>query len=210
MALMRRNPIASFLAALVNVFWYVAVVLLALSVCLLLVSPRIGTRGLKVDLTIPVWLRMDATAQKVTSRSSDATDVRLQDVRGSLRFVPLSRGFVAATALVLTVVLALVLWVLAQLRAVFRTLRDGQPFVAVNAIRIRRIGWAVIVWEVFRSALVLVENYYATQHFSADGLMFDTRPDFNAFAVICGLIILVIAEVFLAGTRLAEEQSLTV
>src|SRR4029078_1796089 len=154
---MRRNPIASFLPALVNVFWYVAVVLLALSVCLLLVSPRMGTRGWKVDLTSPVSLRMDATAQKVTARSSDATDVRLQDVRGSLRFVPLTRGFVAATAVVLPVVLALVLWVLAQLRAVFRTLRDGQPFVAVNAIRIRRIGWAVLVCEVFRSALVLVE-----------------------------------------------------
>ena len=47
-------------------------------------------------------------------------------------------------------------------------------------------------------------------HFSADGLRFDVRPDFNVFAIITGLIILVIAEVFRAGTRLDEEQSLTV
>ena len=102
------------------------------------------------------------------------------------------------------------LWVLGQLRAVFRTLRDGQPFVPANATRIRWIAFAVIVGELARSAIVFFENYYAMTHFSADGLRFDARPDLNVFAIINGLIILVIAEVFRAGTRLDEEQSLTV
>ena len=44
----------------------------------------------------------------------------------------------------------------------------------------------------------------------AEGLRFDARPDFSIMAVFYGLIILVIAEVFRAGTRLDEEQSLTV
>ncbi len=58
--------------------------------------------------------------------------------------------------------------------------------------------------------IVFFENYYAMTHFSANGLRFDARPDVNVFAIIYGLIILVIAEVFRAGTRLDEEQSLTV
>jgi hypothetical protein len=58
--------------------------------------------------------------------------------------------------------------------------------------------------------MVFFENYYAMTHFSADGLRFDVRPDVNVFAIICGLIILVIAEVFRAGTRLDPDQSLTV
>ena len=58
--------------------------------------------------------------------------------------------------------------------------------------------------------IVFFENYYAMTHFSAEGLRFDARPDLNGFAIINGLIILVIAEVFRAGTRLDEEQSLTV
>ena len=47
-------------------------------------------------------------------------------------------------------------------------------------------------------------------HFSADGLRFDAWPDLNVFAILHGLIILVIAEVFRAGTRLDEDQSLTI
>jgi hypothetical protein len=90
-------------------------------------------------------------------------------------------------------VLALIVWVLGQLRAVFRTLGDGQPFVAANATRIRWIAYAVILGELARS-----------------GLRFDVRPDFNVLAIIAGLIIFVIAEVFRAGTRLDEDQSLTV
>ena len=58
--------------------------------------------------------------------------------------------------------------------------------------------------------IVFFENYYAMTHFSAEGLRFDARPDLNVFAIIHALIILVIAEVFRAGIRLDEEQSLTV
>jgi hypothetical protein len=105
---------------------------------------------------------------------------------------------------------ALSLWVIGTLRAVFRTLRDGRPFVRANATRIRSIAWLVIIGELARSAFVFFENYYVMMHFSADGLRFDARPDLNFFAIINGLIILVIAEVFRAGTRLDEEQSLTV
>jgi hypothetical protein len=111
---------------------------------------------------------------------------------------------------VLAVAIVLIMWVLHQLRAVFRTLRDGQPFVAENAVRLRKIGWAVIIGEALRTLVALFENAYAANHFSVSSLTFVVRPDYNALTVIGGLIILVIAEVFRAGTRLDEEQSLTV
>ena len=47
-------------------------------------------------------------------------------------------------------------------------------------------------------------------HFSANGLRFDARPDLNVFTIVHGLIILAIAEVFRTGTRLDEDQSLTI
>ena len=110
----------------------------------------------------------------------------------------------------LAIMFALALWVLGNLRAVFRTLRDGRPFVRANATRIRTIAWLFIIGELARAAMVFFQNYYAMTHFSADGLRFDAPLDLNFTAIIDGLIILVIAEVFRAGTRLDEEQSLTV
>jgi hypothetical protein len=58
--------------------------------------------------------------------------------------------------------------------------------------------------------MMFLNNYYAMTYFSAEGLRFDARPDLNLFAIIHGVIVLVIAEVFRTGTRLDEDQSLTV
>jgi putative transcriptional regulator len=41
---------------------------------------------------------------------------------------------------------------------VVRTLRDGEPFVAANARRIRRIEWAVILGDLARAAFLLLER----------------------------------------------------
>ena len=53
-------------------------------------------------------------------------------------------------------------------------------------------------------------NAYAKTHIAADVLRLDAWPSIDLFAIIHGLIILVIAEVFRAGARLEEDQSLTI
>lgn len=110
----------------------------------------------------------------------------------------------------LALMFAAVLFVVGQLRAVFRTLRDGRPFVPANAARIRWIAFAVIAGEIARAAIVYSANSHAMTYFSANGLRFDARPDLNVVTIVYGLIILAIAEVFRTGTRLDEDQSLTI
>jgi hypothetical protein len=173
-------------------------------------SPSIGGLDPTVKMAIPVSFSVDARTHRVMAPSLGIKDVQIQDVRGSLRFPPQRGAFYVANWVLVVGLLALALWVLGQLRALFRTLRDNQPFLPANAIRIRRIAWAVILGEIARSAIVCFENYYAMTHFYADGLRFNARPDLNVFAIVNGLIVLVIAEVFRAGARLDEEQSLTI
>jgi Protein of unknown function (DUF2975) len=226
--------VLSFLAFLISTSWYFVATGLALTTCLVAVSPFVALPNMR--LTVPVSFSVDPGIVRMTP-SSPAVDpgdpgqnIRIGSegfafeigkerrptrepqlhVRGSVRFATQSRRLFVGAAILLVAVLSLVLWVLGHLRAVFRTLRDGQPFVAANATRIRRIALAVIFGEVGRAAIVFVMNYYASTHFAADGLRFDARPDFNIVAIFYGLIILVIAEVFRAGTRLDEDQSLTV
>jgi hypothetical protein len=229
---MGKGSVSSFLTVLLNVGWYGLALGLALATCLAVASLFLDVshwRG-----TIPVTFSLDARNYRVAAPSLGVEDARIVGgipgfgfesvdttpapglagaqglrVRGSLRFST-RRGIIFGNAIVVIVFLALALCVLGLLRAVFRTLRDGQPFVPVNATRIRWIGFAVIASEIARSATVFFENYYALTYFSAEGLRFDAWPTLNGFAIVDGLIILVIAEVFRAGTRLDEEQSLTV
>ena len=206
---MARASLSWFLVMLLSVAWYFVAVALALTTCVVAVSPwiHLGDSG-RID--IPVSFDVDTRAVPVSAPALGVEAAEIQHVRGSMSFPPPSRASVAGPLALVAVMLALVLWVLSQLSAVFRSLRDRRPFVPDNAIRIRRIGYAVIAGELARAVLIFSANSYAMTHFSADGLRFDARPDVNVFAIVHGLIILAIAEVFRAGTRLNEDQSLTI
>ena len=205
-----HGSVSSVLGVLLNVTSYAVALGLVLAAGLTVASLFIDLSGGQMD--IPVSFSLDTRALHVTAPSPGIENAELESGGGTakLKFAPPGRAFLASTAGASALLLALVLWVLGQLRAVFRTLRDGHPFVAANATRIRRIAYVVIFGEFARFALGFVGNYYAMAHFSVDGLRFDVLPDLNVLAIVAGLIIFVIAEVFREGTRLDEEQSLTV
>ena len=210
MKVMGKGSLSSFIAALIDIGWYGALVLLMLAMCLLLIAPWVNPPRVHVGFAAPAAFSLEPDTHHVTASPSRVEQVRLEGARASLMFSPRSSAMVAGGAVFLIAALGLVLWVLGQLRAVFRTLRDGRPFVADNATRLRRIGYAVILSEVVRAALTYFGMRYAMTHFSIQGLRLEARPTVNIVAIVCGLIILVIAEVFREGARLDEEQSLTV
>jgi Protein of unknown function (DUF2975). len=205
-----KRSVASFLAILLNVIWYVVAIGTVLMACVAVAALAADVRKFQMDLPVSFSVNNQILSSDLAQPGGEAARVKNVRARGSLTFAPPSGTFLATTAATLAVLFALGLWVLGHLRAVFRTLRQGRPFVPANATRIRWIGYAVILAEVVRTAVVFVANSYAMTHFAAAGLRFDARPDFHLLAVVHGLIILVIAEVFRAGTQLDEDQSLTV
>lgn len=210
-----KNRISSSLVILLNVAWYIVALAMVLAIGLAGVSALhdIGNgqsgRGTKID--IPVSFNVDARALPVSAPSLGIEGAQIEHVRGSLKFSPPPGATLVAPALLgLAIMLALVLFVLGQLRAVFRTLRDGRPFVPANAARIRWIAFAVIGGELVRTVAMYSANSFVMTHFTANGLRFDARPDVNVITLVHGLVILAIAEVFRTGTRLDEDQSLTI
>jgi hypothetical protein len=204
------QSLASFLTALLNAAWYGTAILLGLSVCLLLISPLIDPPRLEVNFAVPAAITTDAANHPIRSTTPGLEHVSLQSVRGLVQFSPRSPAAVAAGALALIALFGIALWMVGQLRDIFRTLRDGQPFVAANATRLRHIGWAILLGEIARSGFDSYGNYYVMTHFTAAGLHFEIRPDVNVLPILAGLIVLAIAEVFRIGTRLDEDQALTV
>lgn len=202
------RSISSFITILLNVCWYVVAFVLVLTVCLTAFSPFMSVDHLEIE--IPASFSVDAREIHVNAPSLGIENALIQDARGSVVFTPPGMLALVVPVVFLVFVLIFALWVLGELRALFRTLREGQPFVPINATRIRRIAYAVIFAELVRFLVVFYSNYYVMTHFSAQGLHFNARWAFNGFAIVCGLIILVIAEVFRAGTSLDEEQSLTI
>ena len=192
-----------------TIAWYGVALSLALVTCLAAISPFVPVPGWTT--TIPVSFKVDArTFQPVAPPGGDvqlvgahgfgfetvdengvSTRPQFLHVRGAIRIPAQQSGVFWKALLFLMVLLALVLWVLGQLRAVFRTLRDGQPFVPANATRIRWIACGVIAGELVRAAIVFFENYYADDPFLRRRPAFRRPAGPQRLRDLHGLIILV-------------------
>ena len=203
-----ERSIASFLRFFLDAAWWLVVVSLASLTGLLVFSFCVNLEGNNLTMNLPVALELNAPVHG--SSASMETDARIEKLRGSLRF-PVRRGAFFSGSMFLVVLLCgSLLWVLTQLRHIFRSLSRGLVFIPENARRIRWVGFTVIFGELARAALVYFWSYYTSLHFTANGLRFVASTDFNGITIVGGFAILVIAEVFREGTRLHEDQSLTI
>jgi hypothetical protein len=202
-----KRSVASLLTVLLAIGWYVVALVLVLTLCLVAASPFVDLPGGEVG--VPVSLSLDASTHTVTAPALGISNARVNDLRGTL-IVPAAGTSLIAPAAAAIGILLVALWVLGELRALFRTLRDGRPFVPANVARVRRVAWVVLLSEPVRALLDYAVTSAVATYFSAPGVRFDVRPDVNVLMIVSGLIVLAIAEVFAAGTRLDEDQSLTV
>jgi hypothetical protein len=201
-----KRSIASFMMFILNMAWWLVAVSLGLLVVLFACSTFLDFRGDNLTMSLPVAVQLEGPIHSADGE----TNAHFEKLRGNLRF-PVRRGaLLSGSVAVIVLMFGYLLWIVTQLRHVFRTLSDGLPFVLANARRIRWVGLAVIFGELGRAAIVYVWSYYTSLHFTADGLRFAASTDMSPITIVGGLAILVIAEVFQLGAQLQEDQSLTI
>ena len=105
---------------------------------------------------------------------------------------------------------ALIAFVLGQLRAIFRSLRDGSPFIIANARRLKRIGLGFLVFEALRVIVTITVVGPWLEQLSSNGRVIQVSNWPVLSNVFVGLVTLVLAEVFRRGTVMQDEQALTV
>jgi hypothetical protein len=204
-----RWSLSSVLSGVLTIAAVGVAVALPITVVVLVISPWMGLGG-DGRLGIPVALQIDEQALHVGAPSLGASHARLTKVTGTLEFVPPSTDSLVAPMLTAIAMLLFAGWAIHQLRQLFRALRNGQVFAPENVRRVQRVGWAVILAEPVRAAITYSAQTYARDHFAGIGIRFVTDLDLNLGTIFAGLAILVIAEVFRTGTRLDEDQSLTI
>jgi DUF2975 family protein len=211
--------VAKALAGLFTVLWWWIALASGLVVALVLASGwdvgvQIGPNGepnfvagSAAQMVLPVAFELDAAAAKVASVDRRNTGA-IERASGVLRLTRPERLWFATVSA--AVMLALTLWILAELAALCRSVRDGAPFAARNIVRIRRLALALVIAEVSRVAIVYAAHAYVAARFASDHVRFTAWPRIDPWAIVGALILLVLAEVFRTGTRLDEDQSLTV
>lgn len=201
-----ERSLASFVRVILDGAWWLGVVSLALLLLVFVLGLIVSVEGGNLTMSLPVAVELAAPVQ-----GQDApADARFEQLHGNLRF-PMQKGlFFFSNMLLILLFLVYLLWVLAQLRHVFRSLSRRLLFVPQNAQRVRWVGYAVVFGELVRVGLVYYWSHYASLHFTASGLRFVPTVDLNVMTILAGLAILVLAEVFREGARLHEDHSLTI
>lgn len=103
----------------------------------------------------------------------------------------------------LAVMLPVLVFICLQLRRILSTLAEGDPFVPENAPRLSRIAFAIAVMELARYAAVLALR----AAFDLGGEL-RLSPSLAAWASVIALLVL--SQVFREGTRLREDQKMTI
>lgn len=203
---LRKRSVVSIVKVVLETTWWAVAIGLALLVVLLGCSFFIEMRGNNLTMSLPVAVQVEAPIHG----AGGETNAHFEKLRGNLRFPAQKGAFFSGSVAVVLITFGYLLWVVTQLRHVFRSLSQRSTFAAENARRIFRVGLAVIFGEVGRAAIVYFWSYYTSLHFTVSGLRFAASADISPITILSGLAILVIAEVFQEGTRLQEDQSLTI
>ncbi len=109
----------------------------------------------------------------------------------------LTAGLLGAVVVVFAVV-----FVCLEMRRILATLADGDPFVPENAVRLTRIAIAIAVTQLLRYAVALIIGM------SVEGTKVEFTVDLIAWASVAALFIL--SQVFREGTRLRDEEKMTI
>jgi hypothetical protein len=163
-----KRSIASFVKSVLDIAWWVVAVSFGLLAIVLACSNFVELRGDNLTMSLPVAVQLDAPIHGADSETS----AHFEKLRGNLQFPAKKGAFFSGSMAVVVLMFGYVLWIVTQLRHVFRSLSHGLPFLLENARRIRWVGLAVIFGELGRAAIVYFWSYYTSMHFVADGLRF--------------------------------------
>jgi len=165
--------------------------------------------ALSILMTVVIWLTVVIGALVFvllliglfTSMNAGALSLPGGDAVADIS--PLNFVFTLAT---LAVILPGIIYVCLQLRRILTTLAEGDPFVPENAQRLTRIAMALAVMEVVSILFVLCMRSFITPEDAV------SRPNlgvnFVVWAAVAALFIL--SQVFREGTRLREEEKMTI
>jgi hypothetical protein len=207
----RPDRVVRALTALVSVAYFVAVA----GTAVVLVAAPLARLGARDDthwvwgLTVPATpLDADAT---VHTRWGDARLVA-GEVRGDL-LLPIAMlpwWLVAVLWTYAAVALGLGVLSLHQLRRIFQRVRDGAPFDADNATRMRRLGALVLALALLDGVAGLVTSLAVRGGVVSGGLAVATGLRVNVPLVFVALVLVALAEVFRRGAELETEQALVI
>lgn len=204
----RSSRWAAAVAVAVDVVWCLSLAAVVLAAVLVVVVAVHAAPGglLKLDF----YFHLPSSAYRISSGQLSDSAAQVGVSGGQLGFAHPRLSFVLVSSTVLAVAAAWWLFILYQLRRLLAALRAGETFARQNAVLMRRIGLAVVAFELARGVVVWAGGLYLEHVVVARGVSLRSHFGLDVPVILLGLLLLALAAAFGVGSELAEEQALTV
>lgn len=207
------DRIVRVLTWVVSFGYYTTWVIIAFGVVAIVYTASVASDDAVANVSIPVNVA-SVEAHIVSKWTRPAADgrVTLSDVTAMLQFpaaaVPRWFRVVAVSSAVVGTALLMLFYY--HLRRLFLRVRDGAPFDAQNATRLRWLGGLLLIYTLMRSAFVYSASRLATNTLSSSSTPIQSVLKIDWTDIFMALVLLALAEIFRRGTSLEDEQALVV
>jgi hypothetical protein len=165
----------------------------------------------KFPLSVPVHAQLpDAQVESTWGGQPDSLVVNAIETRLLVPFFLAPAWFRAAGYAFNVIGMGLLLLFLFHLRAFFRSARDGTPFDARNASRLRWMGGLLLAIHLLTEAFTTWQAAVVLRTVSRPPVPLAASFDLDEQLVLIAFMLLALAEIFNRGARLEDEQSLVV
>ncbi len=199
--------LASLVKALIDVAYYGLFLVLGLLCAVALWLAVTPERRGAVSLEIPVRFELDPASHPFSTADRAIESVSLAKAEGTLRVkgAPASVATAWAPFVVAIISLATILLVVGRLRAVFRTLKEQDPFASRNPARIRAIGILLVVGQLVGAVSAAWLAAGITKTISITGVVFQNTLSLNTWVLFAGVVLVMLAEVFRLGAQMKGD-----
>lgn len=209
---METKPLSLRVLKLVLALWWWIVILGAGVACIWTIAApsdrvEIAMWGYASDIDTSALSAADREGQKLDVSFDGPTRVKFVAANGTQR---IGIGHKIIGLLIVLPYFLLAIYFVKQLRDIVRTIDEQNPFAKENARRVRVIGILIFVFIAIDCIGRLAMSGFADTMVIPQGFNLNGRIKVNEGLLVVALAMLVLSEVFRHGSRMREEQSLTV
>jgi hypothetical protein len=195
---------------LADVTWWL-VILTALGLIVFWATAAVGGGVTPTIMAVQVAIPDSAARRMLPLVPLDtgiATQPVLKDVAGTLEFGTSEGWMVLLGGIVVLPALGALLLGLHLLRSFLRDVLAADVFTAMNARRLSRLGWVLVVAGVVLPVLKFLYTAFVVQRADLAGV--PLRVGMHSSLIVPGILVLVVAAAWRYGVELQREQELTV
>jgi hypothetical protein len=211
-----QNPkLSRFVKFVVDlIFWLLVGAGIFLVLWIVLTPLLVYAVDIPITASVPVAIGLGDEPQfgieVVGSNAKGIRNAFVDQAQGTLRLETTNWRYILTSNLAKLITAIGLAYTFYLLRAILRSIIEGDPFSPENCSRVRRVGYLVLLVALLRATVEYFAANEILNQLAVTNPPLSTPSPFNAEILLVSLLILVLAQVWSYGLELEHDRALTV